>query len=62
MFLRHQMKNKIKMLQNLEISEKLLNFAAESPLGCKILGAVAGTNPPCMINTWGKPPPQGGFI
>ena len=52
--------------ENLEVSEKLLIFAAESPLVCKILGSVVKKQlrkliPPCMINTWVKPP-QGGFI
>lgn len=51
---------------DLEVSEKLLIFAAESPLVCKILGSVVKKQlrkliPPCMINTWVKPP-QGGFI
>jgi hypothetical protein len=30
-----------KLLKNLEVSKNLLIFAAESPLGCKILGSVA---------------------
>lgn len=60
-------RKRIKLLpENLEVSEKLLIFAAESPLVCKILGSVVKKQlrkliPPCMINTWVKPP-QGGFI
>ena len=55
-----------KLLENLEVSEIIPIFAAESPLGCKILGSVVKEQlrkliPPCMQITWVKPP-QGGFI
>ena len=51
----------------LELSEILPIFAAENPpLYEKYLGQLRKINlerliPPCMINTWVKPP-QGGFI